>query len=577
MSRLLASGILVSGLLGALAAQQPPSPPPQPPTAAQQRPVFRGGTHFVRVDAYPSQNGKIVEGLTAEDFEILEDGKPQKIDSLDFIKFDTLTPDAVRRDPQSQREGFDLAADPRYRLFVIYVDMSFSSSAGPFASIPNLPHIQQPLANFLERIIGIQDLYGFLTSRSSVKDLVLAQKTMVTVEQINDLWRANTIDRDEADEVFLQCPPEFDGLKPRYRADHTYSNLRDLIYQMGSLRQERKNVVFISNLLPRWRADLNSLDSGTEPPPRIGGSEGRVVLDKRETSVSGKPSVCMMEKWRLMSIDFDARYKELLRDAKRENVSFYILTPGGLQAPATVAGTRAVTAAYDDLRSLADETDGLAVVNTNDLNSGMKKIADDLAAYYVLGYYTTNTNFDGGLRTLKVRYKGTGRDIRARRQYRAPTRDEINTLAASAAGPGGGRGSGADATSLRAAALAALDDPAHGRKVDLPARTLIGEPAVFRVAPRSAAQPVSILHFDRTDRVRIDWPILAPTDGRVLRMLDRGGRPLPVELPLTEDPDSRRLSLVFPLAAFSRADYIIELTVTAGSVSERRLLALRVK
>src|SRR3954468_18520327 len=84
----------------------------QPPTQAQQRPVFRGGTHFVRVDAYPTQDGKIVEGLKAEDFEILEDGKPQAIESLDFIRFDTFTPEAERRDPASQREGFDLAGDP---------------------------------------------------------------------------------------------------------------------------------------------------------------------------------------------------------------------------------------------------------------------------------------------------------------------------------------------------------------------------------------------------------------------------------------------------------------------------------
>jgi hypothetical protein len=43
----------------------------------------------------------------------------------------------------------------------------------------------------------------------------------------------------------------------------------------------------------------------------------------------------------------------------------------------------------------------------------MKKIADDLAAYYVLGYYTTNTAFDGGVRTIKVRYKTNGKAIRA--------------------------------------------------------------------------------------------------------------------------------------------------------------------
>jgi len=94
------------------------------PTQAQQRPVFRGGTRFVRVDAYPTKDGKIIEGLTPEDFEILEDGKPQTIESFDFIKFDTFTSDAERRDPVSQRAGFDMAADPRYRVFVVFVAMS---------------------------------------------------------------------------------------------------------------------------------------------------------------------------------------------------------------------------------------------------------------------------------------------------------------------------------------------------------------------------------------------------------------------------------------------------------------------
>src|SRR5262245_44086548 len=199
------------------------------PTQAQQRPVFRGGTHFVRVDAYPTgKDGKIVEGLTAEDFEILEDGKPQAIESFDFLKFDTFTPGADRRDPISQRAGFDLAADPRYRLFVVYVDTALSKSAGPYTPIENLPHIQQPLVNFFERIVGPRDLYGFLTTRNSVKDLVLAQKTDVTVSQVQDLWRANVIDSDDADEVLWGCPfgeGQKATLELRYRAGASYTNM----------------------------------------------------------------------------------------------------------------------------------------------------------------------------------------------------------------------------------------------------------------------------------------------------------------------------------------------------------------
>src|SRR5262249_33821294 len=257
---------------------QAPQAAQQPPTQAQQRPVFRGGTHFVRVDAYPVQDGKIVEGLKTEDFEILEDGKPQTIESFDFITFDSFTPEAERQDPISQRAGFDLAADPRYRVFVVFVAMSLSSSPGAVVANQNLDAIQQPLVNFLERVTGPRDLFGFLTSRNSAKDLVLAQKTAVTVAQIKDLWRANFIDRDEADILLDRCdcgpkiPPEQcesikEMLKTRFRADATYTVLTDLVFQLGSLRQERKNLVLATNLLPRWREDHSALNlRGPEVP-----------------------------------------------------------------------------------------------------------------------------------------------------------------------------------------------------------------------------------------------------------------------------------------------------------------------
>src|SRR6266496_2166393 len=266
-----------------LVAQQPP-----PPTAAQQRPVFRGGTQFIRVDAYPtSRDGRIIEGLTADDFEILEDGKPQKVDSFDFIKFETFTPEVERRDPSSQREGFDMAADPRYRVFVIFVDMLFSnttaaapSDTGFTAGANTNPisgdvyWIERPLVQFLDRILGPQDLYGFLTSRNSVKDLVLARKSTVTEAQIADLFRSSFIDRDEADQLDT-CRESNAELKRRFRADASYTALEGLIQQLGSLRQERKNVILFSNLLIRDRDNTKLIDHHDPVVPRIGIAGGR--------------------------------------------------------------------------------------------------------------------------------------------------------------------------------------------------------------------------------------------------------------------------------------------------------------
>ena len=80
-----------------------------------------------------------------------------------------------------------------------------------------------------------------------------------------------------------------------------------------------------------------------------------------------------------------------------------------------------VTERVDTLRTLAENTDGLAIVNTNDLTAGLKRIVDDVSAYYLLGYYSTNAKFDGRIRNIQVRMKPAGLTVRARRSYLAPS------------------------------------------------------------------------------------------------------------------------------------------------------------
>ncbi len=113
----------------------------------QQTPVFRAATNLVQVDAYPTKDGQIIEGLTAKDFQILEDGKPQAIESIEFIRIEPNTPEALRRDPNTQEEGNKLAADPRNRVFVIFLDHFHSSLAGSVQRGPADRHDAQPLAD----------------------------------------------------------------------------------------------------------------------------------------------------------------------------------------------------------------------------------------------------------------------------------------------------------------------------------------------------------------------------------------------------------------------------------------------
>jgi len=89
----------------------------------------------------------------------------------------------------------------------------------------------------------------------------------------------------------------------------------------------------------------------------------------------------------------------------------------------------------DSLRSLAENTDGMAVLNNNDLDVGLKRIANDLSSYYLLGYYSTNAKLDGRFHAIKVRVKRPGVDVRARRGYRSPTEAEVASARAASAAP----------------------------------------------------------------------------------------------------------------------------------------------
>ena len=415
--------------------QSPPAQQPSPPVTQPRPPVFRAGAHYVRVDAYPTgKDGKIVEGLTKDDFEIYEDGKPQAIENAEYITFDTWTPDGERKDPRTQQDAYDLAADPTWRVFVIVIDRAAFGMEGQH-------HMRGPLHEFIDRNLGPRDLFGLLTTENSPADLVLGQQTIVANAVLDRPdWRLPQSEFDERFQMYYECG--MSSLIGRRRLDDTYSLLEGLVKVLGLVRQEKKGIVFVADGL----ATPGPLKGGSSnaPPdlPRIGITSGRVGETPRGGDRVGgvnRSSACADERMRLVNLDFEERFRDLLTSARQANVAFYPISPAGLQGmPFSERGGIDLDAYHaqmrraDSLRSLASETDGIAIINTNNLAGGMRSIADDLHAYYVLGYYTSNTTWDGKVRSIKVRLKPKRDTIRARRQYRAPTQAEIAALSTAA-------------------------------------------------------------------------------------------------------------------------------------------------
>ena len=80
------SQVTVAALLAAGAAAIAPQPPSPTTPQDPQRPTFRTEANFVRVDVYPTSGGTPILDLLKEEFEVLEDGRPQAIETFEHVR-----------------------------------------------------------------------------------------------------------------------------------------------------------------------------------------------------------------------------------------------------------------------------------------------------------------------------------------------------------------------------------------------------------------------------------------------------------------------------------------------------------
>src|SRR5262245_46948589 len=134
-----------------------------------QQPTFRAGANFVRVDVYPTIDGAAVRDLTQDDFEVLEDGVPQQIQSFQYINVRGNGPEVEQHEPTSVVESRQIAETTKGRLFVIFLDTYFIDVAGSH-------RLQRTLVNFLHRILGPDDMYAVMTPEMSASDITFARR-----------------------------------------------------------------------------------------------------------------------------------------------------------------------------------------------------------------------------------------------------------------------------------------------------------------------------------------------------------------------------------------------------------------
>jgi VWFA-related protein len=127
--------------------------------------------------------------------------------------------------------------------------------------------------------------------------------------------------------------------------------------------------------------------------------------------------------------DLAIELNDLAREANRANATFYAIDPHGLSAgqdlDEQVDPTEWEThmrKQQDSLRTLAEQTGGIAVVKTNDFDKALKSIDAETSDYYVLCYYSSNPDPTQRRRLVEIRVKKkdvgpTDFDVTYRREY----------------------------------------------------------------------------------------------------------------------------------------------------------------
>jgi VWFA-related protein len=232
-------------------------------------------------------------------------------------------------------------------------------------------------------------------------------------------------------------------------------------------------------------------------------SRNRITLQILEriltslASTKGRKSLILVSEGFIYDPNLD-EFKKTVQASRRSNVAIYFLDTRGLTGmPAYFTAefgppldTQDIGAAFmenleasEGAESIAIDTGGFTVKNTNDLGKGIQRIADESRIYYLLGYNSTHLQRDGRFRKIEVKLPNRkGLQLRYRKGYFAPLEGGKSALD-KRTGPGD------------PAIQAALDSPYAEEEVPLRMTAYVFDETILGKASVMVATDVDVSEF----------------------------------------------------------------------------------
>lgn len=397
--------MLMPLVLATVATAQTQTPPPNP----QKAPVFTTTTDLITTDVrVRDKTGKFIPNLTAKDFEILEDGVPQNLQTFSFVLGGRVVNDITPAAPRARSEGLILPPsapppDISGRIFIIFID-DFHIQPG------DTPRMKDALKQIRDVLIHENDMVGFVSSGfSSIEGAVnydykhrrfneVITKVMGSAMTPDEIVKASTT---------VEGPS---GL--RYKVHVAFETVYSLLADLSKITNRRKALVYVSSgydLNPfRDSRYLEEQRKYSTDNSGVGGdAPGKELLEPGYSNPFEKNGMQFLE------ADLIAQIAELVRAARRANVTFYPLDPRGLVAGiadinmgvTSQEWMENVRNQHSTLMVLGDETGGFCICNINNYKPKLQQIDNEMSDYYVLGYVSNNPDPLKKVRNIKINVK----------------------------------------------------------------------------------------------------------------------------------------------------------------------------
>ena len=402
-----------------------------------QTPRFRVAVDAVRIDAVVTdKDGNVVRDLTADDFEILQDKKPQKVTFAQFVPVSVTPAAALATAPLKSNNvagapplpsAVPVRRENIQRTIALVVD-----DLG--MSVESLGYVKKGLHDFIDKSMQPGDLVALVRTGGSMEGLQPFTTDRRVLHAAVDNLKWNAFSRSGV-EAFapVNLFPILTASVPT-GPDGAGSAAGMTVGDFSALDSMRNNMIAAGTL-----GALNLVVEGARNLPGRKAimfvSEGFVLLEK-----GGGDTFALPGRSR-------SALDRVVDQATRAGVVIYSVDARGLQTGGLTAdddfncSTPICTQTLDStirqkadernttrlntqegMKFLAEQTGGFAVLNSNNLGNALARAASDVRDYYVIGYAPESNTFAAKGKTpefhkIEVRVKRPGLKTRTRKEF----------------------------------------------------------------------------------------------------------------------------------------------------------------